>query len=281
MEANPRVNRLRGNWGEHFRHGGGGVGPGVWGGAHRRGPPPTGLLKKEEKLNKARSDTLTGESLARRHEKAFPNFFGKLCFFLWGQFIVVESPPPLSSPAMDPVTISDLAAAFAKLEKRVVVLEEEKEELKADNKELKAGKAEQEKRVTYLVKRNKQQAKEIQAIKGQLRELQPPAAELVFGWARRWSGLMGLGGLIGPGLGLGSVLSKDALMASKMAWASASFLVFSVTCLIATTLGNVRNIGTRGERALACLCMLLIGAAWFLPGYAFAGSEDEYTTYWG
>ena len=182
---------------------------------------------------------------------------------------------------MDPVTISDLAAAFAKLEKRVVVLEEEKEELKADNKELKAGKAEQEKRVTYLVKRNKQQAKEIQAIKGQLRELQPPAAELVFGWARRWSGLMGLGGLIGPGLGLGSVLSKDALMASKMAWASASFLVFSVTCLIATTLGNVRNIGTRGEKALVCLCGLLGGAACFLPGYTVAGSEDEHATYWG
>ena len=59
-----------------------------------------------------------------------------------------------------------------------------------------------------------------------------------------------------------------------------SFLVFSLTCLWTTALGNVRNIGTRVEKALVCLCCVLIGAAWFLPGYTFAGSEDEHTTYW-
>ena len=198
--------------------------------------------------------------------------------------------PPESIPTMDPETASALAALKSSLLGRIVALE-------AENKSLKAGKAEQDRRVTELEERNEQQekrnkqqekanklqAKEIQAIKGQLRELQPPAAELVFGWAKRWRMFMGLLGLVGPGLGLGSVLikSKDSLIASKMAWAALSFLVFTNTCLVAAVFGNVRNIGTRGERALACLCMLLIGAAWFLPGYAFAGSEDEYTTYWG
>ena len=191
---------------------------------------------------------------------------------------------------MDTVTASAIAAlkeqqklAEERAAKRFAALE-------AENKKLKDGKAEQDRRVTDLEKRNKQQektnklqAKEIRDIKGQLRELKPPAAELVFGWAKRWRMFMGSLGLVGPGLGLGSVLikSKDALMASKMAWASFSFLVLSVTCLFTTAYGNVRNIGTHGEKALVCLCGLLFGAALYLPGYTLAGSEDEHTTYWG
>mmetsp|Transcript_29589 Transcript_29589/g.58930 ORF Transcript_29589/g.58930 Transcript_29589/m.58930 type:complete len:428 (+) Transcript_29589:156-1439(+) len=114
-----------------------------------------------------------------------------------------------------------------------------------------------------------------------VQELTPPDVELVFSWARGWRALIGCGGLIGPGLGLGAMLSKDTLMASKMASASGSFLVFSATCLIATAFGNVRNIGTSVEKALVSLCGLLVGAAFYLPGYTFAGSEDEHTTYWG
>jgi len=145
-------------------------------------------------------------------------------------------------------------------------------------------------RISDLEKENKRlrekdiaQDRRAKELERKLRELTPPTAELVFGWAKRWRMFMVLLGLIGPGLGLGSVLikSKDALMACKMAWTSFSFIVFSGKCLIASALGDVRNIGTHGEKIMVCLCMLLCGGAFYLPGYTFAGSEDEHTTYWG
>ena len=75
---------------------------------------------------------------------------------------------------------SETVSAIAALQKSQQLAEKRFVALEAENKKLKAGKAEQDRHVTELEKRNKQQekknklqAKEIQAIKGQLKELQP------------------------------------------------------------------------------------------------------------
>eukprot|EP00518_Triparma_eleuthera_P003925 CAMPEP_0182461216 /NCGR_PEP_ID=MMETSP1319-20130603/5859_1 /TAXON_ID=172717 /ORGANISM="Bolidomonas pacifica, Strain RCC208" /LENGTH=139 /DNA_ID=CAMNT_0024660465 /DNA_START=54 /DNA_END=469 /DNA_ORIENTATION=- len=109
-------------------------------------------------------------------------------------------------------------------------------------------------RISSLEEEKDAALRRVKELERKVQELTPPSAELVFSWAKRWRVLMGLLGLTGPGLGLGSVLSKDALMASKMAFASISFLVLSATCFGATSAGNVRNISTQGEKVLVCLC---------------------------
>ena len=91
---------------------------------------------------------------------------------------------------------------------------------------------------------------------------------------------MVLGGLFSPTVAAVSVWykPKDALVASKLAWAAWSFQVFSFACLFAAAVGDVRSFNRRRyERAIVILCGSFVGLTQFLSGYALADYEDEET----
>ena len=90
-------------------------------------------------------------------------------------------------------------------------------------------------------------------------------------------------GLLAPGLAVKALMEKDkdALTAEKLSWASWSFVVVSCTCLIAAMVGNVRRIGSRVEKSVLILIGLLVGVAFFFPGYALTNYEDEGTAAFG
>ena len=107
--------------------------------------------------------------------------------------------------------------------------------------------------------------------------------EPVLRFSKFWRLLMVAGGLFAPGLAVMALMEKsnDALSAEKLSWASFSFVVFSGTCLVAALVGNVRSIGSLVEKSTFTLLALLFGVAFFIPGFALVGYEDEDTAFTG
>ena len=170
---------------------------------------------------------------------------------------------------MDPAAVQ---AALAKLEALTLTLEARLDESDKKVVALEHLKADHEARVKAAEDR-------IAELEAKMEAMAPPDSEPALRWARRWRIIMLLGALLSPSMALGSLWyrSKDALAASKLAWASYSLIDFSSLCALAAALGNVRNIGSRVEKVLVVLCGLLVGTAFFFPGYALAGHDDEET----
>lgn len=116
--------------------------------------------------------------------------------------------------------------------------------------------------------------KELTMANARIHNLENPAAmDLAHRFSRRWRTLLILGGLLAPGMAVKAILTKS----ERWAWTSVSFIVCSCVSIFAAAFGNVRNWNNRSEKALVMLCSLGMGASSFLPGYALAGFDDEYT----
>jgi len=126
------------------------------------------------------------------------------------------------------------------------------------------------------------QGEEIQQLKAWKAGVEASTAsqlEPVLRFSKRWRLLMVACGLLALELAVKALMDRpeDAFTAERLLWASYSFVVFSNTCLVAAVLGNVRSFGSRAEKSVLILLGLLVGVAFFIPGYALATYEDEDT----